>query len=177
MTKYVAFLRGINVGKHRRITMAELRKAFEGAGYEGVATYIASGNVIFDASEVDAELLTREVEERLEGALGYHVDVILRSAEEIRRMVAGELFAGVNEGDQIRLNVTFIGGENDGRSAPPVEAGGFRVLATSERAVFSVLDLRMIGTRDAMTAMEKAFGKRITTRSWKVIEEINARYL
>jgi len=52
------------------------------------------------------------------------------------------------------------------------EAEGFRVVGTSERAVFSVLDLRETGTRDVMTVLEKTFGKRITTRSWKVIQAI-----
>ena len=47
MTKYVAFLRGINVGRHKRIKMADLKRAFEAAGFHNVATYIASGNVIF----------------------------------------------------------------------------------------------------------------------------------
>jgi len=47
----------------------------------------------------------------------------------------------------------------------------------SDRTVFSVLDLSEIGTRDVMTVLEKAFGKRITTRTWKVIQEINSRYL
>jgi len=50
-------------------------------------------------------------------------------------------------------------------------------MRASGGAVFSVLDLREIGTRDVMTVMEKAFGKKITTRSWGVIQEINSRYL
>jgi len=106
--KYVAFLRGINVGKHRRITMAELKRAFEAAGYRNIATYIASGNVIFDGAGTDAAALTQEVEVRLETALGYHVDVILRSAEEVRKLVASRPFASVANTDQIRLNVTFL---------------------------------------------------------------------
>jgi len=99
--KYVAFLRGINVGKHRRITMAEVKQAFEDAGYENVATYVASGNVIFDAAETDQKALTAAVETQLEAALGYHVDVILRSAKEIGGLVTANPFAGVETGDQI----------------------------------------------------------------------------
>jgi uncharacterized protein (DUF1697 family) len=181
MTRYVAFLRGINVGRHRRITMAELKRAFEAAGYRNIATYIASGNVIFDGAGTDAAALTQEVEVRLETALGYHVDVILWSAEEVHEMVSIDPFAGVEAADQIRLNVTFLGGEGNGASAPMREAEGFRegfrVVGTSERAVFSVLDLREVGTREVMKVLEKTYGKRITTRSWKVIQEISARYL
>lgn len=174
--KYVAFLRGINVGKHRRITMAELKAQFEGAGYENVATYVASGNVIFDAAETDLEALTAEVETQLEAALGYHVDVILRGAEEIGGLVTANPFAGVEAGDQVRLNVTFLGGESGARSTTRTESPGFRILRASDREVLSVLDLREIGTRDVMTVLEKTYGKRITTRSWTVIEEINSRY-
>ena len=175
--KYVAFLRGINVGKHRRITMAEVKQAFENAGYENVATYVASGNVIFDAAETDQMVLTAAVETQLEAALGYRVDVILRSAEEIGGLVTANPFAGVETGDQTRLNVTFIGGEKHSSWETATEAKGFRILRTSGGAVFSVLDLRETGTRDVMAVMEKAFGKKITTRSWNVIQEINSRYL
>jgi uncharacterized protein (DUF1697 family) len=177
MTKYVAFLRGINVGKHRRMTMAELRRAFEASGYRNVATYIASGNVIFDAAGTDPEALTRDVEARLDAALGYHMDVILRSAAQMRALIAAEPFAGVEASDQIRLNVTFLGGERKDAAGAPAGSPGFQILRASEREVFSVLDLREIGTRGVMTVLEKALGKRITTRSWNVIQEINSRYL
>ena len=174
--KYVAFLRGINVGKHRRVTMQELRRAFEAGGYENVSTYIASGNVIFDASSLNTGALAQEVEAALESSLGYHVYVILRSADEIREVVANQPFAGVEDGDEIRLNVTFL--DNGARPSPaPAEVSGFRIVGASQRVVFSALDLQEVGTRDVMTVLEKTYGKRITTRSWQVIEAIVARYL
>jgi uncharacterized protein (DUF1697 family) len=174
--KYVAFLRGINVGKHRRITMAELKAAFEAAGYSNVATYVASGNVIFDSGSADSSALTAEVETKLERALGYHVYVIVRGADEIRWLVATNPFNGLERTDQIRLNVTFLDGGGAAPAGSP-EVPGFRILGVSDRTVFSVLDLREIGTRDVMTVLEKTYGKRITTRTWKVIQEINSQYL
>ena len=174
--KYVAFLRGINVGKHRRISMAELKHAFEAAGYGEVSTYIASGNVIFNAVGEDVETLTAEAEVKLESALGYHLDVIMRSADALSGLVAANPFAEVQRTDQIRLNVTFLGDPpKDDQPAPQVP--GFRIVHVAGRAVCSVLDLGEIGMTDVMTMLEKTFGKRITTRSWKVIQEINSRYL
>ena len=92
-------------------------------------------------------------------------------------MVAANPFADARLTDDVRLNVTFLGG--DGNTAAAVSAGvaGVRFLEEIDRAVFSVLHLGEVGTRDAMTVLEKTFGKQITTRSWNVIEEINARYL
>ena len=60
--RYVALLRGINVGGNNRVPMPELRACFEAAGYENVKTYINSGNVIFDSDEADLEKLVTACE-------------------------------------------------------------------------------------------------------------------
>jgi len=59
MSTYVAFLRGINVGGHRRIKMAELRQAFESSGFQKVKTLLATGNVVFESPKTDAQSLTQ----------------------------------------------------------------------------------------------------------------------
>lgn len=85
MDRYVAFLRGINLGG-RRPKMAELRSHFEELGFENVATYIASGNVVFDLPDPDPEGLEARIERHLEGALGYEVDTFIRSLERLREI-------------------------------------------------------------------------------------------
>jgi uncharacterized protein (DUF1697 family) len=154
--------------------MAELKRVFEAAGYENVRTYIASGNVVFESDTSDADRLAREVEAKLEAALAYDIDVILCSAEEMKRIVASDPFAGVTLGAETKLNVTFLAKEPDsGRVAPGEPAPGFRIIAVSDRAVFSVLDTG-VGTRDAMTVLEKMLGKGITTRTWNVAQAVEA---
>jgi uncharacterized protein (DUF1697 family) len=92
MQRYVAFLRGMNLGG-RRIKNEDLRRHFEEMGLEEVATFRASGNVIFSSPRREAEgKLAGRVETELDERLGYDVPVFLRSAEEIATIAAREPF-------------------------------------------------------------------------------------
>ncbi len=87
MPRYIAFLRGINLGK-RRLTMDELRARFVELKFADVATFIASGNVIFESKDRDAAKLTRTIEEHLAQRLGYEVDTFLRTCAEVAAVAA-----------------------------------------------------------------------------------------
>src|SRR6476646_4948809 len=92
MGRYVAFLRGMNLGK-RRIKNDELRAHFEAMGFEQVATFRASGNVIFVTPKREAEAkLADRVEAELDERLGYDVPVFLRSADELAAIAAMKPF-------------------------------------------------------------------------------------
>lgn len=90
MPRYVAFLRGMNIG-NRRITNADLRSHFEALGCDEVTTFRASGNVIFSRDEQEAKLAA-ELESGLAELLAYAVPVFLRSDEEVRTVAAREPF-------------------------------------------------------------------------------------
>jgi uncharacterized protein (DUF1697 family) len=92
MSRYVAFLRGMNLGG-RRIKNEELRRHFEETGFEEVATFRASGNVIFTSVGREAESkLAQRVEAELDKRLGYDVPVFLRSIAEVMEIAAQEPF-------------------------------------------------------------------------------------
>jgi uncharacterized protein (DUF1697 family) len=92
MSRYVAFLRGMNLGG-RRIENEELRRHFEEMGFEKVATFRASGNVIFSSSGREAEgKLAQRVEAELDERLGYDVPVFLRSIDEVAAIAAQRPF-------------------------------------------------------------------------------------
>lgn len=82
MDRYVALLGGINVGGHR-VKMSDLRSLFETMGFDGVETFIASGNVIFGSAVRDTDALERQIEHHLHDALGYKVPTFIRSWEEL----------------------------------------------------------------------------------------------
>ena len=82
MNIYVAFLRGINVGGHKLIKMADLVRIFTKAGCRDVRTYIQSGNVIFASPLTDVDYLTRKLETALNKAVGYQVPMILKTLPE-----------------------------------------------------------------------------------------------
>jgi len=93
MTAYVALLRGVNVGGHRKVPMAELRAVAAALGFENASTYVQSGNLVFRA---DGE--AGEVRARLEAAIaahfGFEVDVALRSREEWARIAGAHPLDG-----------------------------------------------------------------------------------
>jgi len=81
MTKYIAFLRAINVGGHT-VKMDLLRKLFEELGFSNVETFIASGNVIFETTTKNTAALEKKIAGHLEKSLGYEVDTFLRTVQE-----------------------------------------------------------------------------------------------
>lgn len=108
MPKYIAFLRGINVGGHR-VKMDRLREIFEEMGLCGVSTFIASGNVIFSSpSSSDVDDVTEKVERHLERRLGYPVATFLRSPAEIEEIATFEATGGGGQGSSPSLYVIFL---------------------------------------------------------------------
>lgn len=86
-TRYVALLRGINVGGRNKIPMSDLREVFEGAGFQAVSTYIQSGNVIFE-SDAPKGSLESDLEAILERRFGVSLVVVVRSHQQLRNVVA-----------------------------------------------------------------------------------------
>jgi uncharacterized protein (DUF1697 family) len=84
--RYVALLRGINVGGRNKVPMAELRSAFEDAGHTDVSTYIQSGNVLFRSS-TPRRSIEADVERMLERHLGFPIVVVVRSHAQLRSVV------------------------------------------------------------------------------------------
>jgi len=105
MNHYIAFLRGMNLGK-RRIKMDELRGQFEGMKFGRVTTFIASGNVIFESRMDDAAEIELLIEGHLERALGYQVDTFVRTRAEIAALASAQPFPKASMEDEgITVNV------------------------------------------------------------------------
>lgn len=83
MRKYVALLRGVNVGGKNKIPMGLLKAAFEGAGFDGVSTYINSGNIFFASDEEDSLALQTQCREIIMDAFGLDIAVAVISREEL----------------------------------------------------------------------------------------------
>jgi uncharacterized protein (DUF1697 family) len=108
MPIYIALLRGINVGGNKQIKMDQLRKSFEALGLDQVATYIQSGNVVFQASKVSPSSLSRKIEERILGDFGHSVSVILRTADELKQTIANNPFLKDRGIEPTKLHVMFL---------------------------------------------------------------------
>lgn len=169
MPVYVALLRGI-APTNPKMRNAELQKVFEGLSFEGVRTVISSGNVLFETDQRGKAAL----ESRIEAALLDHLDApcstILRTRRQIEQLAKLDLFDGYEDGPTDRCNVTFL------KRKPTVQAPevgpGAHIVAVQDLAVFSVIDTTSSKTPDLMARLEQAYGKEITTRTWKTVHRI-----
>ncbi len=171
--KYVALLRGIaplNPNMHND----KLRAVFEELGFKNVETVIASGNVLFESSSKNVKALETSVEKILPKRLGFSSTTIIRSEEELLRLVEQNPFKGIEDTPKSRLNVTFLKNIPEAKFKFPYSAANatYELLGIYDRSICSVIDLSGSKTPDLMAWLEKQFGKEITTRTWKTVHRI-----
>ena len=111
--RYLALLRGINVGGKSLVRMADLKECVEKLGYDDVSTFIASGNVLFESAK-EAAKLESELERALERRFKLPISVVVRSRAEVGRVVKAIPPSWVGN-DSLRVNVAFLRRKLDGR--------------------------------------------------------------
>jgi uncharacterized protein (DUF1697 family) len=109
--RYVALLRGINVGGHAKLSMTHLRELLQSLGYTDVMTYLQSGNALFTSPRDDPTELAREIEDQISRDLGLGIKVLIRTREELATVVDGNPFPNATM-SPTRHHVSFL-------SAPP----------------------------------------------------------
>jgi uncharacterized protein (DUF1697 family) len=177
--KYVALLRGINVGGHHKVPMAALRGTLEAMGFTGVQTLLNSGNVIFEGTKELPEMLEQKIGIQLENTFGFPIPVLIRKSDDIQKIISADPFKEVSIHKDIRLYITFLKEiPQDIPNLPWVSSdGAYRIVEIKDSigAVCSILDLSQSKTLIAMDVLEKFFGKNITTRNWNTIIRIKER--
>lgn len=178
MNRYVAFLRGMNLG-NRRIANDDLRSHFEALGCEEVATFRASGNVIFAADGESPAKLTARLEDGLAEALGYEVPVFLRSAKELLAIAAAEPFdAKALDASTGKLQIALL-------AKKPTAKAGERALALSTEAdrltiegreLYWLPQGRMSDSELDLKALAEILGS-MTIRTKGTIDQIAAKHL
>ena len=172
MTKYIAFLRGINSGGNQTVRMEVLRKTFEDLGFENVKTVLASGNVIFETNTSDEKILEQEIENVLPGVIGFKSTVIIRTMGDIQHLASLHPFDGFTPNPNNKFYVTFLQGTPETKLTFPATGKGYTILGIFDGAICSVVDLSSAKTPDLMRVLDKEFGKGNTTRNWNTIERI-----
>jgi len=104
----ISMLRGVNVGGHNKIKMDALRALYESLGLRDPQTYVQSGNVIFRTEERDLVRLARRIEDAIERRVGFRPCVIVRTASELRDVIARNPFAKRRGLDPSKLLVSFL---------------------------------------------------------------------
>jgi uncharacterized protein (DUF1697 family) len=176
--RYAAFLRGVNLGRHRRVSAEQLRSQFQELGFDDVGTFRTSGNVVFATRGEPAAKLTARIEKGLAASLGYEVAIFLRSAAEMRALAGHLPFTPARlDAAKGKLQVMLL-------SARPGAKARRRVLdlATDEDALElgdrELFWLPSGGTRDSgldLKAIDDLLGA-TTMRTKGTIDQLAAKY-
>lgn len=176
LMRYAAFLRGINIGGHKKVPMAELKKMLEGIGFSNVQTILASGNVVFDSAEKNLAAIKETIEKKINEVFGFQVKTIIHSMNELKSLVASDPFKGIEVTKETRLYVTFLSHKPKSTFKAPYQTPDklFQILKATDDAIFGVLSVKDAHSVDAMNFIDKEFGKEVTTRNWNTIVKVAA---
>ena len=177
MPRHVAFLRAINVGGHV-VKMDSLRRLFEGIGHSGVETFIASGNVIFEAASRNAAALERAIEARLEEALGYEVAAFIRSPAELAAIGRFRPFPGAGVPNGGTLYVGFLSREPAREAIRRLESiesdvDAFRVRG---RELYWLIRGGFGDSKLSGAKLERILGVKATLRNITTVTKLAAKY-
>lgn len=174
--RYAALLRGIGP-TNPNMRNEKLRGVFEKLGFDDVRTVITTGNVLFESPDKDAAGLESAIEEEIEKRLGFFSTTIIRSQQQLKRLVGDDPFGGAEDLPTARLHVTFLKKRQRSDLKVPyrAEGKGWSIVAVRGREICSLIDESGATTPDVMAWMEKRFGKQITTRTWTTVQKILTR--
>jgi len=108
MPKYISLLRGINVGGHKKIIMADLKNVFQKLGFSAITSYIQSGNIIFQCHETDISKLEQQIEQEIERSYGFQVPVIVLTIPHLKKIVEENPFKPFDEIDNSKIFYVFL---------------------------------------------------------------------
>lgn len=178
MTTYIVLLRAVNVGGTGKIAMADFRKLLEGLGFKNVETYIQSGNAVFDAPG-SAGKVGAAIAAGLEKLLGAPAGVMIRSHEDLARVIANNPFAAEAAADGARVHVGFLAGP-----APAgAEAALNRIVTQyphrrdrfhlAGEHIYLHLPDGAAETRFSGKTLDKAIGVPATGRNWNTVVKLH----
>lgn len=174
MNRYIALLRGINVGGKNIIKMTDLKACFEKMGLKNVVTYIQSGNVLFDSNETNQHQLTQQIEKGLSEGFNYNSKIVLLSQQELIQLIKiAPIGFGVNP-DDYRYDVIFLKQpltSDEALSKIKTKVGVDFVTAGNGVLYFSRLS-SMSGQSQMTKMIGTAIYKEMTIRNWNTTTKL-----
>jgi uncharacterized protein (DUF1697 family) len=168
MPRYAAFLRAVSP---MNASMAQLRAAFEAAGFTDVKTVLSSGNVVFTAGRTREATLERRAEAAMAATMGTAFLTIVRPVDALREMLASDPFQAFSLPVGAKRIVTFLRAVPTATLELPMELEGATILAIHGREVFTAYVPNPRGAA-FMRLIEKALGKEVTTRAWDTVVKV-----
>jgi uncharacterized protein (DUF1697 family) len=177
MSLFIAFLRAVNVGGHT-VKMDHLCQLMEGLGLSNVETFIASGNVIFDARSGDAGLLEKRIEKGLKAALGYEIATFIRTDLELDNIAKYKSFQGSALDKAAALNVAFMRDKLDEQSKKKLmglrtDIDNFHV---NGREIYWLCLKKQSDSTFSNSVLEKTLGIQSTLRGINTVRKMAEKY-
>jgi uncharacterized protein (DUF1697 family) len=169
MIKYIAFLRGINVGGHKILKMKDLNATFAEMGFENVKTFIQTGNVVFDSTQSESIELIETIKNKINDCFGFDVTVILTTVDKIKHLISQKPFVEMT--GNIKMYATLLAGKPVNNPILPFSSpkGDIEVFAIENNIVLSIGKESKGRYGFPNGLIEKEFGVLATTRNWNTI--------
>lgn len=171
--RYVALIRGINVGGSAKLPMSRLRDSMTALGYTEVATYIQSGNVVFTSPRTDPAELEEEIEGRIAQDSGLQVSVLVRTAAEVVAVIERNPFPAAAE-QPTTLHVSFLSAAPDSEVVRALDPQAFapEEYRFDDRVMYLHVPEGLGRSKIAAYPWERRLGVRVTTRNWNTVNKL-----
>ena len=178
MTRYVAFLRAINVRGHALVKMTDLCAAFQSAGCRNATSFIQSGNLIFDAATTDTAPLFRKIHGKVRALAGGDPQIVYRTVDALGALARTNPFDGFEDDRLLKLYVVFLAAKPSKRPRLPIEDTKERLEAIGRKGLDVLLVSRrkpsgMYGFPNAF--VEQLYGVPATSRNWNTVKKLIER--
>jgi len=175
MPIYVALLRGINIGPHKRMKMEKLRASCEALGFKNVKTYIQSGNIICQAGKLSADAAAKRIEAQIAKDFGFSADVIARTASEMRQVLESNPLLKEPDVDAERLHVVFLSETPSSESIKKLES---IVLAPDKvrhkgKEIYFYFPNGVSGSSIWKHNLDRVLGIAGTMRNWRTLNTLH----
>jgi uncharacterized protein (DUF1697 family) len=172
MVKYVAFLRGINVGGRTSIKMEKLREVFGSLGFVNVKTYIQSGNVIFETDETVENRIAAKIEDAVEREF-FKTKVMVRSLDEIKDAVENNPFAAEEFNEKL-FHLVFLSEKLSAEKAEMLLSNNNEneKLAVRNREVYCLLKDGVAGSLLGKKYIDNKLKTPATARNWRTVNKL-----
>jgi uncharacterized protein (DUF1697 family) len=170
----ICLLRAVNLGGYNKLNMQALRAMCESAGFSNPRTLLQSGNVVFQTGAQNLTRLSKRIEDAIEQTVGFRCDVILRTAAEMRQVVAASPFAGRTGLHPGKLTVTFLAadpGEQARETVRQIRASP-EELFIQGREIYIYFPNGMGRTKLPVKQIEKALNTPGTARNWNTVTKL-----
>jgi uncharacterized protein (DUF1697 family) len=173
LARYVALLRGINLGKQNRVPMTTLREMLADLGYSDIATHLQSGNAVFTTGRKSAQTLAGEIESRIERDLGLDIAVVVVSAADLAAIVDANPLATTSR-DPAKLMVVFLWKQPRAAALRAIDPDEYapEEFAVGKRAIYLWLPNGTQGSKLVGALTDTKLGVTATVRAWRTVTKL-----